>query len=266
MKEHKNEKKINILRTLKLPIVINYLLLPIIILFAWWFVTSNQITPTVILPTINTVVKSFFKQASSGQLLIDLSASLIRVMQGFVIASFLGVLLGVVMGISPAINKFFSLTFSAIRQVPMLAWIPLIILWFGIGESSKIIVITIGAFFPVLVNTINGINQIPPGYIEVGKMFKLSKWDMFRKIYLPSATPSIFVGLKLAMGFSWMIVVAAELIAASSGIGYRINDARSLMQSEVVLVGIFVIATVGILMDQVLVHISKALTPWTIKK
>ena len=246
--------------------VLNYILFPLIIFVVWWFVTSRGITPPAILPSIGSVLDSFTKQLGSGQLLQDIGISLLRVLQGFAWGSLLGVLMGILMGISLPANRFFSGVFSAIRQIPMLAWIPLIILWFGIGEESKVIIIALGAFFPVLVNTINGIKQIPAGYVEVGRMFKLSRWDMFRKVYFPGALPSIFVGLKLALGFAWMIVVAAELVAASSGIGFRINDARSLMQPEVVLVGMFVIAIVGILMDQILVRVSRLLMPWLRKK
>lgn len=263
-KKNKDRKNNEVLR--QICTMINYISLPLIILLAWWYVTKNQMFPSAILPSINTVGKSLVEQVQSGQLFDDVTKSLIRVLKGFAIASVLGVILGVSMGISKSVSNFFSLTFSGIRQIPMMAWIPLIILWFGIGEESKVIIIVIGAFFPVLVNTINGIKQIPQGYIEVGRMLKLSKWDMFRKVYFPSAIPSIFVGLKLALGFSWMIVVAAELIAASSGVGYRINDARSLMQPEVVIVGMLVIALIGVLMDQILVRVSKLITPWDQKR
>jgi sulfonate transport system permease protein len=170
------------------------------------------------------------------------------------------------MGINEKINNIFFLTFSAIRQIPMLAWIPLIVLWFGIGETSKIIVIVLAAFFPVLLNTMNGIKRADKRLIEVGNMYNLSKWKLFTKIYFPSALPSIFVGLKLGLGISWMAVVGAEIIASSSGIGYRMNDARSLMQPEVVFVGMIVIALIGIIMDQILTRISKKITPWESNK
>lgn len=166
------------------------------------------------------------------------------------------------MGISERAHKFFIITLTSIRQIPIIAWMPLIILWAGIDEASKIVVIVIGSFFPILLNTINGIKQTPQSLIEVGRMFKLSKWDLFKKIYFPSAIPSIFVGLRLGLGISWMVVVAAEIIAASSGVGYRINDARSLLQSEVVIIGIIVIAFIGALMDQILSRILKKITPW----
>jgi len=250
-------------KTKKAAGLISYLILPAIIAAVWFYTTEKEIFSAAILPSIQTVTKSFMSQMKSGQLIEDVAVSLSRVIKGFALASILGIIFGICMGISDKFNRFFTLTFTGIRQIPMLAWMPLIILWFGIGEASKIVIIVIGAFFPVLVNTMSGIREIPKSFLEVGRIFQLSRWDTLRKIYLPAAIPSIFIGLRLAIGFAWMIVVAAELISASSGVGYRINDARSLMQPEVVIVGIFVIGFIGILMDQVLTRIAKLSTPWT---
>ena len=245
--------------------IINYInisILPILILTLWITATNLELFSAAILPSISTVFDSLKSQLNSGQLWKDISISLVRVLEGYLIAATLGITLGVLMGISERINKFFFLTFTSIRQIPMLAWIPLIVLWFGIGESSKIIVIVIAAYFPILLNTMNGIKRTDTKLIEVGNMYNLSKWKLFTKIYFPSALPSIFVGLKLGLGISWMAVVGAEIIASSSGIGYRMNDARSLMQPEVVFVGMFAIALIGIIMDQILSRISKKITPW----
>ena len=241
---------------------INIGILPVVILALWIISTNLELFSPAILPSISTVFDSLKSQLNSGQLLKDIGISLLRVLEGYLIAATLGITLGVLMGISEKINKLFFLTFTSIRQIPMLAWIPLIVLWFGIGESSKIIVIVLAAFFPVLLNTMNGIKRADKKLIEVGNMYNLSKWKLLTKIYFPSALPSIFVGLKLGLGISWMAVVGAEIIASSSGIGYRMNDARSLMQPEVVFVGMIAIALIGIIMDQILTRISKKITPW----
>ncbi|MHC1681940.1 MAG: ABC transporter permease [Clostridiaceae bacterium] len=258
---YKKERSYNNL-LLRIGKFFNYSILPIGILVLWWIVTKKQLFPSAILPSIGNVVDSLINQLKSGQLVKDIGISLLRVVKGYSIAAFLGISIGVLMGVSEKVNKFFIISFSSVRQIPMMAWIPLIILWAGIGEVSKVVVIVLGAFFPILLNTINGIKMTPKGYVEVGRMFKLSKWDLFRKVYFPSAIPSIFVGLKLGLGISWMTLVAAELIAASSGIGYRINDARSLMQPEVVIVGMIAIGVIGVIMDQILSRILKGLTPW----
>jgi sulfonate transport system permease protein len=215
-----------------------------------------------ILPTIGDVGRAFQKTWESGQLQSDLSISLLRVIRGYFFAVLFGVTLGTITGISDTSNRIFSLTLNTIRQIPMMAWIPLIILWCGIGETSKTVIIVLGAFFPIMVNTFSGIRGAQQGYIEVAKLYKLNRWATFRKVYLPSATPQIFVGLKLGLGISWMAVVAAELIASTKGIGYRMSNARSLMQPDIVIMGMIVVGAVGILMDKILTLISKKATPW----
>lgn len=242
--------------------IVNYVLFPILILITWELISKLKIVPSILLPSIGDVIKSFISQIKSGQLINDLATSLIRVFKGYFIAVILGITMGIIMGISEKTNKFFTIVFNGIRQIPPLAWIPLFILWFGIGETSKVIMIAIGAFFSILLNTINGIKNTPKQYLEVAKLYKIKKIDLFKKVYLPSAVPSIFVGLRLGAGSSWMSVVAAEMIASSSGIGYRINDARSLMQPDVVIVGIIVIGTVGILMDTLLRRIAHFASRW----
>lgn len=242
--------------------IINYLLFPILILVTWELISRLQIVSSILLPSIEDVIKSFISQIKSGQLINDLATSLFRVFKGYFIAVILGISMGIIMGISEKTNKFFTIVFNGIRQIPPLAWIPLFILWFGIGETSKVIMIAMGAFFSILLNTINGIQNTPKQYLEVAKLYKIKKVDLFKKVYLPSAVPSIFVGLRLGAGASWMSVVAAEMIASSSGIGYRINDARSLMQSDVVIVGIIVIGVVGVLMDTILRKIAYFASRW----
>ncbi|MBO2879932.1 ABC transporter permease, partial [Providencia rettgeri] len=155
------------------------------------------------------------------------------------------------MALSLRTNQIFNLTLNAIRQIPPLAWIPLLILWFGIGEVTKIILIIKSAFFPILLSTINGIQTTPMTYIELGNLYQFNIWQKLRKIYIPSLLPNLFTGLRLAMGLSWATVVAAEMIAANSGIGYRINDARIMLDSPVVIVGILVIGIVGLLLDKI---------------
>jgi sulfonate transport system permease protein len=148
----------------------------------------------------------------------------------------------------------------------MMAWVPLLVMWFGIGEASKVAVIFMAAYFPILMNTMSGIRHTDPKLIEVGQMYRLTPWRMFVKIYLPSALPNIFVGLKLGLGISWMAVVGAEMIAASSGIGFRLNDARALLQFPVVFCGMLAIAFAGVLMDWILTLVSNIATPWQRKR
>ena len=246
----------------KLLIFINMIILPVLIVLAWHFATSTGAMSTLILPKISTVLETLKEQIANGTLPGDIGISLSRIAKGYALAVVVGILLGVLMGMNKFANRFFMLTFTAIRQIPMIAWVPILIIWFGIGEESKVAVIFLAAYFPVLVNTVSGIERTDPKLIEVGKMYHLNGWQQFTKIYLPSALPSIFVGLKLGLSVSWMAVVGAEMIAATSGIGFRINDARSLMQYPVVFAGIIAIAVVGVIMDLAISLIGKLCTPW----
>lgn len=250
----------------KIKVIILSLILPAVVIIVWSIAIAAKIAPEAILPSIKSVGSAFKENIASGQLAQDLGISLTRVIKGYFFAVVFGVTLGTTMGMSQNVNHIFSLTLNAIRQIPMMAWIPLIILWFGIDELSKIVVIILGAFFPIMVNTFSGIRGTPPGYIEVAKLYKLSRWNTFRKVYLPSAIPQIFVGLKLGLGISWMAVVAAELIASTEGIGFRISDARSMMKPDIVIMGMVVIGIIGILMDKILTFVSRRATPWIANK
>ena len=235
---------------------------PILIVSFWYYATNFTDIPSSILPKISMVGEAFADMWSKGQLQEDLLISLTRVLQGYALAAVLGILIGSLMGMSKTITHTLLPTVTVIRQIPIIAWIPLIILWCGIGEASKIVVIVLAAFFPIMVNTMSGISSTPSGYIEVARLYKLNPWRSFVKVYLPHALPHMLVGLKLGLGVSWMAVVAAELIASLSGIGYRMSNARSLMNSDVVIVCMIVIGFVGIVMDKLLELIFSLITPW----
>ena len=243
-------------------IVAQMLILPALIVLLWNFATNTGNISTLLLPKISAVGAAFQQQLAEGTLQNDVAVSLLRILKGYSLAVVFGISLGVLMGMNSYANRFFMLTFTAIRQIPMIAWVPLLIIWFGIGEGSKVAVIFLASYFPILVNTVNGISRTDAKLVEVGKMYQLSNWKMFTKIYLPSALPSVFIGLKLGISVSWMAVVGAEMIAATSGIGFRLNDARSLMQYPIVFSGMITIALVGVAMDVVINILIKVCTPW----
>ena len=153
----------------KLLIFINMIILPVIIVLAWHFATSTGAMSTLILPRISTVLETLKEQLGNGTLTGDIGISLSRIAKGYALAVVVGILLGVLMGMNKFANRFFMLTFTAIRQIPMIAWVPILIIWFGIGEESKVAVIFLAAYFPVLVNTVSGIERTDPKLIEVGK-------------------------------------------------------------------------------------------------
>ncbi len=238
------------------------LVIPVIIIMIWFYTTTYMVIPKGILPTIPDVGQTFLEMLKSGQLENDIEVSISRVLKGYCISVVLGVTLGSLIGMYRSIKELFVPVITVIRQIPMIAWIPLIILWCGIGETSKVVIIVLVAFFQILVNTQSGIESTPKGYIEVARLYKLGRWKTFIKVYLPHAIPQILVGLRLGLGGSWMAVVAAELIAATSGIGYRMSSARSNMQSNVVIVCMIVVGLVGVLMDRGIGVLFTALTPW----
>ncbi len=238
------------------------LILPVIIVISWYLYTTFSNVPNSLLPKIQNVFMAFNEMVSQGQLQNDLAVSFLRVVKGFLVSGVIGILLGAMMGMSQKISAMLLPTITAIRQIPVIAWIPLIILWAGIGEGSKVVIIVIAASFPVLVNTLSGFTSTPAGYIEVARLYNLNRWQTFLKVYLPHALPQMLVGLKLGLSVSWMALVASELIAASSGIGYRMNDARSLMRSDKVIVCMVVIGLAGIIMDKVISIIFETITPW----
>lgn len=254
------------MKTKKFKQILLGLILPVLIIAAWVNATHFGHLPTSILPKISMVWQAFLEMLQSGQFWNDLSITLSRVLKGYLFSALLGILLGSLMGMSKTIADLLLPTVTVIRQIPIIAWIPLIILWCGIGELSKVVVIVMAAFFPIMMNTMSGISSTPAGYIEVAQLYKLNFFKTFRKVYLPHALPQILVGLKLGLGVSWMAVVAAELIASLSGIGYRMSNARSLMQSDVVIVCMIVIGLVGILMDKILGVAFAAITPWNKKQ
>lgn len=242
------------------------LLIPVLVLILWWYVTTFGNTPESILPKIGTVGKTISEMLKDGSLQKDLATSLKRVLEGYLISAVLGIILGTAMGMSDTVKKIFYPTVTTIRQIPIMAWIPLLILWCGIGETSKVVIIVIASFFPIMVNTLSGIGSTPLEYIEVARLYKLSRLKTFMRVYLPHALPNIQTGLKLGLGVSWMAVVAAELIASTSGIGYKMSYARTLMRSDIVIICMIVIGIIGILMDKILTVVFNLLTPWERKR
>lgn len=242
------------------------LVVPFVIIFSWWFATCYTDVPSTLLPTIGQTGKRFAEMIGSGSLQRDLRISLTRVLQGYLISAVIGILLGTVIGMSDLAKRLLRPTLTTIRQIPIMAWIPLLILWCGIGELSKVVIIVIASFFPIMVNTEAGMSGTPREYVEVARLYKLSGMETFVRVYLPHALPHIQTGLKLGLGVSWMAVVAAELIASSSGIGYSMSYARTLMQSDVVIICMLVIGAVGILMDKLLSILFRLLTPWKEKE
>jgi len=217
-----------------------------------------------LLPPPSQVALTFWDLVKSGDLPRHIGMSVLRVLEGFGIAAVLGLALGVAIGLSRSVDRWTDLVIQVVKPIPPIAWIPLAILWFGIGEQSKVYIIFLGAFFPIIINTIDGIRQTDHKFVELARILAVPRFKFVRQVVLPGALPAIMTGLRVGLMVAWMCVVAAELIAASSGIGYLIMDARQLSQSDVVLVGMISIGVIGKLMDSLIKLLETRLIRWKV--
>ncbi len=238
------------------------IIFPIIILLVWHLAVTVGNASEMLLPKPSAIWKSFWEYCFNGILVQDILISLFRVIRGYVAGALIGLTLGLLMGIFTNVNAFFSPTLNALRQIAPLAWIPLLMLWFGIGDLSKEVLIAMGTFYQTVLNTIAGIQSIPKGYLDFAKNYKIKKRDILLHILLPGAAPSILVGLRLGASSAWMSILAAEMIAATTGVGYRISSARNLLETDVVITYMIVIGLIGGLMDWIIRKLASRMVSW----
>jgi len=240
------------------------LVVPALILLAWELLSRRGFIRPTILPAPSAIWLTFKDMAISGELFGHLKTSLVRVFQGFFLGAGLGIAAGILIGLSPTVERALVLVTGLLRPIPIIAWVPVLILWMGIDESSKVTVIAIGSFWPVLLSVIHGIRNTDRKYLEVARVLEKSRLVLLTKVVLPSALPSIFTGLRIGIGIAWMSVIGAELIAASSGIGYMIMYARELSQPDVMLVGVVSIGITGLVIDFALRKVESRLLKWNV--
>ncbi|KPI49110.1 ABC transporter permease [Clostridioides difficile] len=228
-----------------------------VIIVLWKITNYLGIWSDYILPSPEKVYSTFLNMISDGSIFINVYASMKRVLIGFTISTAIGVPLGILFGIYSGVYEYFKSLINFLRNTPPLALIPMLILWFGIGEESKIIIIVLASFFPIFTSTLKGIRNCDSKLIEVGRVFELSKLQIIFKIIIPNAILDIAVGLKLALGYSFRAIIGAELVAASSGLGYLISDGKEMSRTDVVIVGIIVIGLLGIITDYIFSIIVK---------
>ncbi|QTD40279.1 ABC transporter permease subunit [Sporosarcina sp. Te-1] len=220
-------------------------LIPVILLITWQFVVLFGIVSPQLLPAPLTVLASFIELVVSGDLAFHMTGSLGRALVGLLIGGGIGFLLGVANGLSKFSYAFTDTTLQMIRNIPNLALVPMVIIWFGIDEGAKIFLVSIGVMFPIYINTLHGIRNIDPGYIEMGRMYGMKGWRLFKEILLPGALPSIFVGLRYSLGVMWMTLIVAETIASTRGVGYLAMTAQQFMQSDIIIITIILYALFG---------------------
>ncbi|WP_338464797.1 ABC transporter permease subunit [Shouchella rhizosphaerae] len=223
--------------------------IPLLLLLIWQLASQFEILPTRILPAPSEIAAAAYTLVHSGEIWPHLWASTNRAVIGLFIGGGIGFMFGLINGVSKISAMFFDFSIQMLRNIPHLALIPLIILWFGIGEEGKIFLIALGVMFPIYLNTFHGIRSVDKDYIEMGNNYGLSNMAAFWHIILPGALPSILVGLRYALGIMWVTLIVAETIAAKDGIGFLAMDAREFMQMDVVVLSIILYALLGKLSD-----------------
>ena len=239
-----------------------WILLPVAILTIWQLADMYGMIKPYSMPSLRAIVNVTVDYFRNGKLLENITVSFIRVIEGFAVALGTGLLLGVLVSIFPKLEVLFDLLIQIVRPIPPIAWIPLAVLWFGIGQESKIFIIFLGAFFPIFVNTVDGIQSINPGYFELSAVYEVSKKELVTKVVVPGALPQIMTGIRLGIGNAWVCVVAAEMIGAVSGVGFMLADGRSLSRPDVVVLGMLIVGIVGKLMDDLLKVVRSKSIRW----
>ena len=242
--------------------IIEYIAVAVIILIIWSVLERLAIINSTTLPAPETILKTFVQDITNGTLIGSLGISIVRVLKGYCLAAFLGIGFGILLGLSERINYMTDLIVQIIKPIPPIAWIPLAIIWFGIGESSKVFLIFLGGFFTILINVIDGIHQVNDGLVEVSDIMETPKLKHITQLILPSSLSNIFTGLRTGLGSCWMCVVAAELVASTTGIGYMISNARQFSKTDVVIVGMLAIGITGKVMDIILKTIERSVMKW----
>lgn len=225
------------------------LILPVGTIVLWQLAASAGWISNRLMPAPSAVLAALWDRVSSGRLFIDIQASTIRAISGLLVGGSIGFALGIANGVSRHAHALTDTTLQMLRTIPNLALIPLVILWFGIGEEAKLFLTALGVFFPIYLNTLHGVRTVDPQLIEMGRVYGMNGWTLFRKIIFPGALPSVFVGLRFSLGIMWLTLIVAESMAASSGIGHMANTAREFMMTDVVVLALVIYALLGKLAD-----------------
>jgi sulfonate transport system permease protein len=237
-------------------------LLPLAIVLLWQAASSFGWITNRLMPAPIQVVWAFWDKLTSGELLTNIQASAVRAISGLLVGGSIGFLLGLANGISRLSHALTDTTLQMLRTIPNLALIPLVILWFGIGEEAKLFLTSLGVFFPIYLNTLHGVRNVDPQLIEMGRVYGMSGWTLFRKVIFPGALPSIFVGLRFSLGIMWLTLIVAETMAASSGIGHMANSAREFMMTDVVILALVIYALLGKLADVIAQTLERLTLSW----
>lgn len=236
--------------------------LPVILISVWEILSRTGVVPAYQLPAPSVILETIFGLAADGSLWGHIGITVYRVFIGFLIGTAFAVILGAVVGFYSKAEQIFDPMIQAFRSIPSLAWVPLFILWMGIGEPSKVTMIAVGVFFPVYLNVVSGIGGVDRKLIEVGKMYGLNTFQLIKRVILPASLPSFLTGLRSGLGLGWMFVVAAELMGASTGLGYLLVLGQNTLSPETILASIVLFAIIGKLSDWILKTVELRSLHW----
>lgn len=237
--------------------------IPLVILFTWWLSCRNGWVTSPLLPTPEKVCTSLLTLLNEGKIFTNLQQSLAKVVKGFLVGISAGFILGISMGLFRTVEKLLGPLFNAVRQVPILGWIPLLILWFGQTELSKVIFIALGALYPMTLSTFDGTRQLRQEYIEVARVFEYGRLRLLWRFTLPSALPSILTGIRVSMSEAWLLVIGAEIFfKARGGIGDMMWEAKERVRMDVVFITILIIGLIGYLLNHAMTLLESRLLRW----
>jgi len=228
----------------------------------WWLITATGWANPALLPTPVTVIKAFVEMTMDGSIFLHIATSVARALGGFLIAAVIGIPLGILVGRSHWAFAIVDPWVEMLRPVPPIAFLPLVVLWFGIGETSKLVVVAYGAMFPILINTVHGVRSIENSLIRAARALGASNRQIFYLVVLPAAVPSVVTGLRLGAGMAIFVLVAAELLGSSSGLGWLIMDSREHFFTDRIMVGIVTLGVVGYLINRGLLIAERLLVRW----
>ncbi len=237
-------------------------IVPLAILVAWELAARSGVLSSRVLPEPLAVLRAAWALIESGEMWQDVRVSTWRALAGFAIGGSFGLVLGLATGLFKPVETALDSTIQMIRNIPALAMIPLVILWFGIEEEAKLFLVALGVFFPMYVNTFHGIRCVDANLVEMARSYGLKGFALYRDVILPGALPSILVGVRFALGLMWVTLIVAETISAQSGIGYMTMNAREFLQTDVVVVGILLYALLGKLADVLARALERAVLRW----
>ncbi len=238
------------------------LIIPIIFIVLWQLAANHGTINVQLFPSPARIWQAFLNSVENGKLQINILISLRRVIIGYVYGAALGISVGVILGLSKKTYRLFSFLLEILRPIPIIAWVPVLIMIFGIGEMSKIIAILIGSFWSIFLNTYDGIQNVDGKYLEVANMFMKTKYETIFRVIVPATLPSIFTGLRIGIGSAWISVIGAELIASSAGLGYMISYSREMAQPANMYVSVLIIGIIGYLINAVLKLIERKSLRW----